>query len=119
MTKLSSVGHLCLIIALSFITMMCFTQAGFMGIGMCALGLLCSPTLLLSINVFGALCTASSYLTNMDDHIIEDIAERINKLVWASRNYMLFFSLINTSGIFFINLISIGLFCVIGQISSI
>ena len=40
-------------------------------------------------------------------------------MMWASGNYQLFLPLLNTAGIFCINLVAIGLFCVIANTTDI
>ena len=38
---------------------------------------------------------------------------------WATLNYTIFLPLLNTSGMFIINIVMIGLFCVISKVSNI
>lgn len=38
---------------------------------------------------------------------------------WATLNYTIFLPLLNTSGMFIVNIVMIGLFCVISKVSNI
>ena len=45
--------------------------------------------------------------------------DRLNKMQWAVINYQIFLPLLNVSGMFIINLVMIGLFCVIAEVTDV
>lgn len=45
--------------------------------------------------------------------------DRLNKMQWSVINYQIFLPLLNISGMFIINLVMIGLFCVIGEVTNV
>ena len=45
--------------------------------------------------------------------------DRLNKMQWAVINYQIFLPLLNVSGMFIINLVMIGLICVIAEVTDV
>ena len=45
--------------------------------------------------------------------------DRLNKMQWAAINYQIFLPVLNVSGMFIINLVMIGLFCVIAEVTDV
>lgn len=78
-----------LVVLLAFIILIVYSIAGFYGIGLCALGLLCTPVTLLSINFLAGI-SSDAYKFTKTAKTYGVIIDRIYKMAWASRNYSIY-----------------------------
>ena len=110
--------QLIIVTILSLFLFVAYSQAGFYGITLFGIALITTPSFFLSISLFSFLVEQSQVTGNYKKTSFR-IMDRLNKMQWAVINYQIFLPLLNVSGMFIINLVMIGLFCVIAEVTDV
>jgi Na+/H+-translocating membrane pyrophosphatase len=115
-SRIATTAHICLISILSILVFLSYALAGFIGLAYLGIAFIIAPSFFLAINLFSYLTGEALSFCHYSKDLSTIINYRLSKMNWAAQNYVIFLPILNTSGKFIINLLCIGLFCVIGKV---